>query len=67
MNLEKQEIIDYLKSELEDLKSEYDAMEIEYDNAKHMDRIGMAMRREKITDKYYHFWMVCNDLGIVNN
>ena len=55
---------EYLTNELKELETELKTFESAYAKANHMDRIGMAHRLDKAQDKYYHFWMVCNDLGI---
>jgi len=59
------QIVNYLQEEIDDLKKELDTLNAKYDAAGHMDRIGMAIHKDKLEDKYYHFWMICNDLGIV--
>lgn len=64
--MEKEKIVEYLQDELSELQKEYEIAVSNYRTAKHMDRIGMAQYLDKITDKYYHFYMVCNDLGIIS-
>lgn len=55
---------EYLMNELKELEAELKALESAYAKAEHMERIGMAHRLDKAQDKYYHFWTVCNDLGL---
>jgi hypothetical protein len=62
--LNTKQIVDYLQQELDDLKKELDDFQVKYDNAGHDDKIGWALRKDKLEYQYYHFWMVCNDLGI---
>lgn len=57
----------YMQSELAELKEKYEAIQTDYNKADHMGRIGMCTRLDKAQDVYYHFWMVCNDLGIVKD
>ena len=63
--MNKREITEYLRNELAELKKECDRINENYAKADHMDRMGMATSKDKVEDKYYHFWMICNDLGIV--
>jgi hypothetical protein len=62
----KESVVKYLQDELADLRKESEKMQEEYNAADHMTRIGMATKLDKIQDKYYHFWMVCNDLGLTD-
>jgi len=59
------QIVNHLQEELDTLKTELDELQAKYNESDHMDRIGMAHRLDKLEDKYYHFWMICNDIGIV--
>ena len=63
--MNKNEMIKHMLYELASLKAEVDRNTEEYNKADHMDRIGMSMRKEKGETLYYHFWMICNDIGIV--
>ena len=58
------QIVNHLQEELDALKTELDELQTKYNKAAHMDRIGMATSLDKLEDKYYHFWMICNDIGI---
>ena len=64
--MNRKEIIEYLLSELASLKSELNTMQADYNAADHMGRVGKCISLDKAQDKYYHFWMVCNDLGIIS-
>jgi len=63
--MNKNEIFQYMQNELTTLKAEYDTLQAKYNAADHMDRIGICIPLDKVQDKYYHFWMVCNDLGVL--
>ena len=65
--MNKNEMIKHLIYELVSLKAEVDRNNQEWDNASHMDRISMATRKDKGESLYYHFWMICNDLGIIDS
>lgn len=62
----KDSMIKYLQAELLELKTKKEAIETKYRNAKHMERISLAQSLSKAEDLYYHFWMICNDLGITD-
>ena len=49
-------------AEISKVKREY----TKYDQAERMDKIGMCHIQDKAEDLYYHFWMICNDLGIID-
>jgi len=59
-----QEVVDYMKSELNALKINLDKIRENYNNASHMERVEIAVPLNRAESIYYHFWMVCNDLGI---
>jgi hypothetical protein len=61
----KEQIMEYLKNELADLRKELNELQDSFNNADHLERIGMCIPLDKMQDKYYHFWMVCNDLGVI--
>jgi len=61
----KEQIMEYLKNELADLRKELNELQDNFNNADHLERIGMCIPLDKMQDKYYHFWMVCNDLGVI--
>lgn len=55
----------YLLDELAELRKAMDEINNKWNMADHMARIGMATSKDKAEAMYYHFWMVCNDLGII--
>lgn len=68
MTIHEKKLLDtnkYLLDELKTLKADMEKINQEYAKAEHMDRIGMAAIKDKAEDKYYYFWMICNDLGII--
>lgn len=66
MKMKNSDMVKHLLYELESLKAEVDRNNEEYEQADHMSRIGMAIRKDKGETLYYHFWMICNDLGIID-
>ena len=66
MKMKHSDMVKHLQEELDTLKKELDELQAKYNESDHMDRIGMAHRLDKLEDKYYHFWMICNDLGIID-
>lgn len=68
MNIHEKKLLDqnkYLLGELAELKKKIDDINNAWAAADHMKRISMATSKDKAEDMYYHFWMICNDLGIV--
>jgi len=68
MNIHEKKLLDtnkYLLDELADLKKNLDEINDKWNTSDHMTRIGMAISKDKAEDKYYYFWMICNDLGII--
>ena len=68
MTIHEKKLLDtnkYLLDELATLKKNLDELTERFNKADHMDRISMAASKDKATDIYYHFWMICNDLGII--
>jgi len=63
--MKKSEMVDYLRRELEKAHSDYLKAKTEYEQADHMDRIEMAHSYDKIEDRYFYLYMLCNDLGII--
>lgn len=64
--MKKSEMTAYLLDELTDLKKDMDeqetAMKKETDK---FERVKIAAQINIKSKLYYHFWMVCNDLGII--
>lgn len=68
MNIHEKKLLDtnkYLLDELQTLKEAMEKINQEYAKSGHMDRIGMATSKDNAESMYYHFWMICNDLGII--
>ena len=63
--MKKSEMVDYLRKELEKAHSDYMTANTKYEQADHMDRIEMSHSYDKIEDRYYYLYMLCNDLGII--
>lgn len=65
--MERAEMVEYLRGELADLKKAMDEQETALKNeTDKFERVGIAAKLGKAKDMYYHFWMVCNDLGIAD-
>ncbi len=61
----KKEMVSYLRAEYFEQKQKMDDMRKEYNKMEHMDRIGFCLKLSKQEDIYYHFFVVCNDLGVI--
>jgi len=62
----KNDMISYMRKELKELKNKMDSVNNEYNKTDNMGKIGLSIRKEIAEELYYHFWTVCNNMGIID-
>lgn len=58
-------MVRYLQKELRDMHKEYEIIQKKWDTANIKERIIMASIKEKIEENYFHFYMICHNMGII--
>lgn len=56
----------YLKNELKELYNKMKEITEKYNKENAYGKCALSIQKDKAESIYYHFWMVCNDLDIID-